>query len=131
MDTVHRPIPAELEAVVSDCIGAAIAVHRELGPGFKELIYQRAFCLELDSRGLRYECEKPVMVRYRNWTIPGQRLDLVVADGVLIENKAVPRITDEDHRQVLSYLKTTGLRVGLLFNFHARLLRDGLRRFVV
>src|SRR5687768_5805901 len=100
METVHPPIPAELEAVVTECIGAASVVHRELGPGFRELIYQRAYCLELDSRGLQYECEKPVMVKYREWMIPGQRLDLIVAGGVLIEIKTLPKLTEADHRQV-------------------------------
>ena len=90
--SVHVPIPPDVEATVKACIGAAIAVHRELGPGFRELIYRRAYCLELDSRGLRFECEKPVLVKYRDWLIPGQRLDLVVADSVIIEVKSVPRL---------------------------------------
>jgi GxxExxY protein len=131
MDPFFAPIPADLESIVRECIGAAIDVHRELGPGFREIIYHRALCLELDSREIKFECEKAVMVKYRHWMIPGQRLDLVVANNLLIEIKTVPRITDDDHRQVLSYLRTTGLRVGLLFNFQARLLKDGLRRFVV
>jgi GxxExxY protein len=71
------------------------------------------------------------MVRYREWMIPGQRLDLVVGEGVLIEIKALPRLTRRHDRQVLSYLKSTGLRVGLLLNFDARLMRDGLKRFVL
>ena len=113
------------------CIAAAIAVHRELGPGFREVIYRRAYCLELDSRGLRFECEKPILVKYREWSIPGQRLDLVVDDRVIIEIKSVPRLLRRHERQVLSYLKTTGFRVGLLMNFNARLLQDGLKRKVL
>ena len=57
--TDHVPIPPDVEAAVTACIGAAIAVHRELGPGYREVIYRKAYCLELDSRGLRFECEKP------------------------------------------------------------------------
>ena len=64
--SLQVPIPPDVEAIVKACIGAAIAVHRELGPGFREVIYRRAYCLELDSRGLRFECEKPVLVRYRD-----------------------------------------------------------------
>lgn len=128
--TPHEAIPEEIEATVRECIGAAIAVHRELGPGFKEIIYRRAYCLELDSRGLQFECEKPVLVKYRDWMIPGQRLDLVVGGGVLIQIKALPRLNSRYERQVLSYLKSTGLRIGLLLNFHARLMRDGLKRVV-
>ena len=127
----HVPIPEEVEATVRSCIGAAIAVHRELGPGYREVIYRRAYCLELDSRGLRFECEKPVLVRYRDWMIPGQRLDLVVSNSVLIEIKSVPRLLRRHERQVLSYLKSTGYRVGLLLNFNAKLLRDGLKRKVL
>ena len=126
----HEPIPEALELIVTECIGAAIAVHRELGPGFKELIYRRAYCLELDSRGLKFECEKAVVVKYRDWMIPGQRLDLIVGGGVLIEIKALPRLHSRHERQVLSYLKSTGIRIGLLLNFHARLMRDGTKRLV-
>jgi len=106
-------------------------VHRELGPGYREVIYRKAYCLELDSRGLRFECEKAVLVRYREWLIPGQRLDLVVSDTVIVEIKAVPRLLRRHERQLLSYMKTTGCRVGLLMNFNARLLREGLKRKVL
>jgi GxxExxY protein len=129
--TIHAPIPQHVEATVKLCIGVAIAVHRELGPGYREVIYRRAYCLELDSRGLRFECEKAVMVKYRDWLIPGQRLDLVVSDSVIIEIKSVPRLLRRHERQVLSYLKTTGYRVGLLLNFNTRLMRDGLKRKVL
>jgi GxxExxY protein len=129
--SVQAPIPLDVETAVKACIGAAIAVHRELGPGFREVIYRRAYCLELDSRGLRFECEKPILVKYREWSIPGQRLDLVVDDRVIIEIKSVPRLLRRHERQVLSYLKTTGFRVGLLMNFNARLLQDGLKRKVL
>lgn len=125
------PLSPECEAVVAACIGCAIAVHRELGPGFREIIYERAFCLELDSRQLRFECEKPISVRYKEWTIPGQRIDLIVAESVLIEIKTVPRLRRIHRSQVISYLRTTGLRVGLLFNFNARLLRDGMQRIIL
>ena len=68
-------LPAECEQTVSSCIDCAITVHRELGPGFKERIYERAHCLELDSRQIPFECEKQILVRYREWSIPGQRID--------------------------------------------------------
>jgi GxxExxY protein len=129
--SVHVPIPPDVEATVKACIGAAIAVHRELGPGYRELIYRRAYCLELDSRGLRFECEKPVLVRYRDWLIPGQRLDLVVADSVIIEVKSVPRLLRRHEGQLLSYLKSTGYRVGLLLNVNANLMVEGLKRKVL
>ena len=126
----HPPIPAEYEGIVRACIGVAICVHRELGPGFREIIDKRAYCLELDSRGITFECEKEVLVRYRQWQIPGQKLDLIAAGVVLIEIKSVPRLCARHEKQILSYLKSTDLRVGLLLNFNARLMRDGLKRFV-
>jgi GxxExxY protein len=129
--SAHVPIPPDVEATVKACIGAAIAVHRELGPGYRELIYRRAYCLELDSRGLRFECEKPVLVKYRDWLIPGQRLDLVVDDSVIIEVKSVPRLLRRHEGQLLSYLKSTGYRVGLLLNFNGNLMRDGVKRKVL
>jgi GxxExxY protein len=105
-------------------------VHRALGPGFRERIYQRAYCLELDDRKLRFECEKRILVHYRNWEIPGQTVDLIVEGMVLVEIKSVPRLRPIHRLQVLSYLKTLTLRVGLLMNFNVPLLKDGLQRVV-
>jgi GxxExxY protein len=124
----YADLTAEQEEIVSSIIGCAIAVHRELGPGFKEAIYHRAFSLELDSRGIPFESEKPILVKYRQWTIPGQKIDLIVRGIVLVELKAVPRLRAFHKYQVQSYLRTTGLPVGLLMNFNAPLLKDGLQR---
>jgi GxxExxY protein len=121
----------EQEAVVTSAVACGLTVHRELGPGFKETIYQQAFCLELESRGIKFECEKPVEVRYKAWRIPGQRIDLIVGGVVLIEIKTVSKLKKLHESQVVSYLKTTGLRVGLLMNFNAVLFKHGLRRVVV
>jgi GxxExxY protein len=125
------PLPPEAELIMSQTIGSAIAVHRTLGPGFVEAIYRKAMCIELESRNLAYEKEQPVRVRYRGVEIPGQRVDLIVEGLIVVELKAVTKL-DEVHRaQLISYLKTTGLRGGLLINFRVPLLRDGLRRVVV
>ena len=86
------------ERIVSDTIGCAIEVHRHLGPGFREPIYERALCLELDSRGIAFECERKIDVTYKQWKIPGQRLDLIVANVVIVEIKAVP-IVKRLHRR--------------------------------
>ena len=125
------PLSPEQERIVTVAIDAAVTVHRELGPGFRERIYKRAYCLELDSRGLKFETEKPIEVRYREWLIPGQRIDLIVDSVVLVEIKAVPRLRSLHRWQVISYLKTTGLRVGLLLNFNAPLMKQGLQRIVL
>lgn len=89
--------PAQ-EEVITSVVACGLTVHRELGPGFKEAIYERAFCLELDSRGIKFECQKPVEVRYKQWTIPGQRIDLIVDGVVLVDQDSVqakeaPRIS--------------------------------------
>jgi len=120
----------EQEEIVSSTIGCAIAVHRELGPGFKECIYHRAFRLELDSRGIPYESDKPIQVKYREWCIPGQKVDLIVANTILVELKAVPRLRILHRCQVQSYLRTTNLPIGLLMNFNATLLKNGLQRIM-
>jgi GxxExxY protein len=125
---VPTPLSNDEEAMVSRCLDCGLAVHRALGPGFKELIYHRAFTLEADSRGLRLESEKSIEVKYRQWSISGQRVDLIVEGIVLVEIKAVPKLRLLHERQVMSYLKTMDLKVGLLLNFNTTLLKHGMKR---
>ena len=125
------PLTPEAERVMSDVIGCAIRVHRALGPGFLESIYQKAMHTELAATGLSYESERPVRVKYRDVEIPGQRVDLIVERLVVVELKSVVRL-DEIHRaQLISYLRTTGLRGGLLINFRVPVLHAGLKRVVL
>jgi GxxExxY protein len=128
MLNVRSELSPEEEAIVSRVIGYAIAVHKELGPGFKESIYHRAFRLELDSHRVPYESDKPILVKYRNWEIPGQKVDLIIAGIVLAELKVVSRLRPLHRHQVQSYLRTTQLPIGLLMNFNVTLLKDGLQR---
>jgi GxxExxY protein len=121
-DEKYEPIPAEVEWLGRRVIGSAIAVHRELGPGYKEAIYVEALCLEMDSCGLQFEREKPILVSYKGRDIPGQRLDLIVGGVLIVECKAAEAIATVHTRQVTSYLKTTGLRLGFLFNFNVDVL---------
>ncbi len=123
---ISSPLTAEQESIVSSAIDCGFTVHRTLGPGFREKIYERAFCLELESRGLQFETEKPILVRYKDWEIPGQKVDLIVEGIVLIEIKTVPRLRPIHRAQVLSYLRTLELRVGILMNFNVPVLKDGL-----
>ena len=127
----YTPLSEEHEAAVTAAIGCAIVVHRTLGPGFKESIYHRAYRLELGSREIPYESEKPIVVKYREWIIPGQRVDLLVRGVVVIEIKVVPKVRELHRRQLLSYLRTTGLRVGLIMNFNSLLMKHGIHRVVV
>ena len=125
------PLDPEADRMMSHTIGCAIAVHRALGPGFLESIYRKAMCVELDARGLRYEVERPVRVSYRGIEIPGQRVDLIVGGLIVVELKTVARLDRVHTAQVISYLRTTGLRGGLLINFRVPLLVKGLKRIVL
>jgi GxxExxY protein len=128
---LSSPLTREAEEVMTQTIGCAIAVHRELGPGFLESIYKKAMRIELDSRRLVYECERPIRVKYRDVEIDGQRVDLIIEGLIVVELKAVIRLDDVHTSQLVSYLRTTGLRGGLSINFRVALLQQGLRRVVL
>ena len=129
--STFAPIPVETERVATTIIGAGIDVHRVLGPGFLERIYEEALCIELRTRGLTFERQRAIFVHYRGFEIPGQRIDLIVCNCVLVELKAIARIDTAHEAKVISYLRTTQLRLGLLLNFNCRTLRQGITRIVV
>ena len=113
-------------------IGAAIEVHRDLGPGLLESAYQRALEHELTLRKVRFEAQKVCPVTYKGLVFEdAYRLDLLVEDKVVIELKTVDAFADVHEAQVLTYLKFSGCRVGLLINFRTRLLKDGVRRLAL
>lgn len=124
-------IPAPVEQVATDVIGAAIEVHRHLGPGFLERIYQEALCIEFQTRRIPFERECSVIVNYKGSAIPGQRVDLIVSGCVIVELKATTRIDVAHESKVISYLRSTGLRLGLVLNFNCRTMKEGLKRIVV
>ena len=124
------PLSPETEAVVRRVMDCAFSVHRSLGPGFREKIYVQALCLELDEQKLKFEAQKSILVRYKQWQTPGQTVDLLVESSVLVEAKVVPRLRPMHRLQVLSYLKTLDLRIGLLINFNVPVLKDGFRRVI-
>jgi GxxExxY protein len=126
----HLPIPEKTENIVRDVIAAAIAVHRQLGPGFIEAVYHRALRVELGSRNVQFEIEKPVAIFYRGERLCEHRLDLVIAASVIVEVKAVRKVRPVHQAQLLSYMKASSCRVGLLMNFNVPRLVDGLQRFV-
>ncbi len=111
-------------------IGAAIRVHRELGPGLLESVYQRCLFIELQSLGIEAEVEVPVEVKYRGQLIDdmGYRLDLLVEGCLILELKSVETLKPVHKKQLLTYLKITGNRLGLLINFNEVLLCDGITR---
>jgi GxxExxY protein len=128
---VASPLSAEEERVIHQVIGAAIAVHRALGPGFLETIYRKAMCIALQKRSLPFECERAIDVTYEGIPISGQRIDLIVGGLVVVELKAVSQLEEIHRAQLISYLRTTRLRAGLLLNFRVRVLTEGLRRVVL
>ncbi len=120
-----------INAMTERIIGYGIEVHKQLGPGLLESIYESALCVELELAGLRYERQVPVSVSYKTRTIGDLRLDLVVENLVLVEIKSVERIEPVFEAQVLTYLKVSGKKVGLLINFNSRLLKTGIQRFIL
>ena len=120
------------EDVAREILDAAMAVHRELGPGLLESAYEQCLAFELARRGLKVERQKELPLVYQGMKIDaGYRLDLLVADEVIVELKAVERLEPIHEAQLLSYLKLAKRRIGFLMNFNVRLLKDGVRRFVL
>ena len=109
-------------------IGAAIEVHRELGPGLLESIYEEALCYEFEQQGIRYERQVPVDLFYKGKAIKGFKLDLLVEKEVVIELKAVQLPPKVALSQTISYLKATKLKRGLIINFGEKRLVDGIKR---
>ena len=98
-------------------IGAAIKVHKELGPGFLESIYEEALKIEFSETNLNYECQKEIKIGYHGKEVGTHRLDLIIEEKIIVELKAVKELTDVHFAQLISYLKATNLKVGLLLNF--------------
>ena len=122
----------ELNALSNRVIGLAIDVHRAIGPGLLETVYQECMCMELADAGIPFQSQAMVPVQYKGRSIPlGFRSDIVVADAIILEIKAVAAMVPAHEAQILTYLRMSGLRLGFLMNFHAPKLKDGLRRFIV
>jgi GxxExxY protein len=120
-----------LDQISRRIIGAAIEVHRHLGPGLLESAYQTCLAFELKELGLKLEDQKPLPVVYKQVKLDcGYRIDLVVEDEIIVEIKAIEKLLPIHEAQVLSYLRLAKKRVGLLMNFHVPVLKDGLKRIV-
>ena len=127
----HRMHEEERNQLTGIIIGAAIAVHRALGPGLLESTYEACLVYELRQRGLEVEQQKSEPLVYKGVQLEcGYRLDLLVAGEVVVEVKAVEHIHPTHRAQLLSYLKLTGHKIGLLINFNVRILKDGIHRYV-
>src|SRR3990172_5537416 len=117
------------EELTRRIINAAIEVHKLLGPGFLESVYEEAACIEFQTRNIKFERQKQVTIFYRGIEIGCHRIDFVIEDSVVVELKASHDFDQVHFAQVKSYLKATGLRVGLLFNFNKPTL--AIKRFVL
>jgi GxxExxY protein len=110
-------------------IGAAIEVHRSLGPGLLESAYEECLCFELKERGLEFRRQVPLPVEYKKVRLEcGYRIDLVIKNELIIEVKTVERLLPIHEAQLLTYLKLASIQKGLLLNFHTPVLREGIRR---
>jgi GxxExxY protein len=127
---VLREPDAELDELAHALIGAAIEVHRELGPGFLESVYEEALVVELGLRGIPFVRQAPVEVYYKGVRVGEGRLDLLVGKRLVVEVKAVDRLHPVHSAQVIAYLKTLGTPLGLLMNFKEAVLKDGIKRIV-
>lgn len=113
-------------------IGHAMEVHKHLGPGLLESAYSECLLYELQQSGLHVEIQKPLPIVYKNVRLEhGYRIDLLVEKTVVIELKTVDCFTEVHYAQILTYLKLGGYPVGLLINFHTKILKDGIKRFVI
>jgi GxxExxY protein len=138
---IHHRAPEDTEdtedtevgdnGLTHEIIGSAIEVHRILGPGLLESVYEAALCNELLSRGLRVHRQVLVPVHYKGLDLKtGIRLDLRVEDRVIVEVKSVEHVHEVHRAQLLTYLRLTNLRIGLLFNFNVKFIKDGMRRIL-
>jgi len=120
-----------LNEITEVIIGAAIAVHRELGPGLLESAYEACLTYELAERKLKVERQKSLPVTYHGVQLDcGYRIDLLVEEQVVVELKTVERLVPIHEAQLLSYLKLSGCKVGLIINFNVKVLKNGIRRLV-
>jgi len=128
----HREIENEKDPRTAAIIGAAIEVHRQLGPGLLESAYELCLCHELHLRGLQFECQVDLPVSYKGLHLDcGYKIDVIVNDEVILELKAVEKILPVHEAQLLTYLKLSGKKVGLLINFNTSLLTQGIIRRVL
>ena len=121
----------EEDRLSKEIIGAAIEVHRHLGPGMLESAYEKCLCKELEIRNIEFEKQKPLAVVYKGITLDcGYKLDVVVEGKVILELKFVNKFESIHDAQLLTYLKIADLKLGILINFNVPVLKDGIKRIV-
>ena len=131
-DTELVAMGSDRDPLTERVIGLAIAVHRALGPGLLKSAYEECFCLELREAGITFSRQVPLPVVYKGIRLDcGYRLDVVLERDLIVEIKAVERLLPIHEAQILTYLRLSSIRTGLLVNFNSVVLKDGLRQFVL
>ncbi|MDE2776354.1 MAG: GxxExxY protein [Chloroflexota bacterium] len=132
MGTEREPVAAfEHDELTYRINGAAIAVHREIGAGLFEGVYENALCIEFERRGLHYERQKRFQAEYQGEPVGQMVADLVVENEIIVELKSVKELLPLHEAQLIAYLKAAKLKTGLLINFNVRLLKSGIKRISV
>jgi GxxExxY protein len=125
----HRDTEAPRDSLTEKVIGAAIEVHRALGPGLLESAYEECLCYELSSAGLAFRKQVELPVLYKKVKLDcGYRMDIVVSESLVLEIKTVEKLLPIHQAQLLTYLKLSGIRTGLLINFNVPVLKNGIKR---
>lgn len=119
----------DVDRITEAVIGCAIEVHKTIGPGLLESLYEEALCIELDSRKIRYSRQIALPVTYRSRVIGDYRIDLLIENCVVVELKSTERHNPVFEAQLLSYMRLGDFPIGLLINFNNRLLKQGIKRF--
>ena len=128
----HEAIPARVEALAREVFGAGLRVHKALGPGLLESAYEHCLAYDLESQGVALRRQAPLGVTYGTTTLDvGYRLDLLVEESLIVEVKSVERLTPLHDAQLLTYLRLSGCRLGLLLNFNVVLFKQGVKRLVL
>jgi GxxExxY protein len=132
LELFRRKEIMEINQLTGQIIGAAIEVHKALGPGLLESVYEECLCHELGLRQMRYSQQQDLPVEYKGVKLDcGYRIDLLVEDLVILELKAVDSLEPVHDAQLLTYLKLTGLKIGLLINFNVPILKQGIKRLIL
>jgi GxxExxY protein len=125
-------MPFENDQLTEKVIGLAIEVHRQLGPGLLESAYEACLCLELQEAGLAFRRQVPLPITYKSVRLDcGYRLDLAIEDQLILELKAVEGLLPIHEAQLLTYMRLSGIRTGLLLNFNSSVLKNGMRRLML
>jgi len=128
---VFSPITEREKWLTEQVVNIAIAVHRKLGPGLLKWVYEKCFCHELEKRSIPFVRQQYIALKYEELVIEdGLRLDIIIDDAIIIEFKVQQNYQPAWESQLLSYLRLTGKRLGYILNFHAPLMKNGIRRMI-